>query len=227
MSTDKDHIAAFLARTPPFAGAPEAEIAALAAVCSLHRFAPGARVFAEGDPAEASWLVREGRARILIFAGGTRTLQAESLGPGAMFGLYCRLASRQPYLCTAVADGALAAVRVPDRAFETLARRNLMVARCTAERCAVRMRSLRKLVRFGRESVRARIVATLLSLRARFGDEIPATRHELSTWVGASQETVFRALAGLRAQRIVRTERGRLVILDAKRLLRAGAETSS
>ena len=163
--------------------------------------------------------------RILIFAGGTRTLQAESLGPGELFGLYCRLGSRSPHTCTAVAEGALTAVRIPDRAFEMLSQRSLSVARCTAERCAERMRAIRNLVRFGRESVHARVVATLLSLRARFGDEIPATRHELSTWVGASQETVFRELAVLRAQRLLRTERGRIVILDAKKLLQAGVVT--
>jgi hypothetical protein len=43
--------------------------------------------------------------------------------------------------------------------------------------------------------------------------------------VGASQETVFRGLAVLRAQRILRTERGRVVILDAKKLLRSDTET--
>jgi CRP-like cAMP-binding protein len=226
MSTDKDKIAVFLARTPPFAGEPAADIAALSSVSSLHRFPPGARVFAEGEPAAASWLVREGRVRILIFAGGTRTLQAESLGPGELFGLYCRLGSRLPYPCTALADGPLSAVRLPDKAFEALARRNPSVARCTAEGCAGRMRSMSGLVRFGRQSVGARIAATLLALRTRLGDEIPATRHELSTWVGASQEAVFRALARLRARRIVRTERGRVLILDAKRLSREGADTN-
>lgn len=206
-------------------GAPEADIAALAAACSIHRFASKAQVFSEGDRATAGWLIREGRVRILIFAGGTRTLQAESLGPGELFGLYCRLGSRAPHTCTAVAEGALTAVRIPDRAFEALSHRSLVVARCTAERCAERIRLIRNLVRFGRESVHARVVTTLLSLRARFGDTIPATRHEMATWVGASQETVFRELAVLRAQRILRTERGRVIILDAKKLLRADTET--
>lgn len=193
----------------------------MAAACSLHKFAPKAQVFSEGDRATAGWLIVSGRVRILIFAGGTRTLQAEALGPGELFGLYCRLGSRSPHTCTAVAEGELVAVRIPDRAFEALSHRSLAVSRCTAERCAERIRAIRNLVRFGRESVNDRIVSTLLTLRARFGDEIPATRHELATWVGASQETVFRGLAVLRAKRILRTERGRILILDAKKLLQA------
>lgn len=224
LSTDQAQIAALLAKTPPFSGAPEADIAALAAACSLQRFAHKAVVFSEGDRATAGWLIREGRVKILIFAGGTRTLQAESLGPGEIFGLYCRLGSRSPHTCTAVAEGELVAVRIPDRAFEALAHRSLAVSRCTAERCAERIRAIRTLVRFGRESVHERIVSTLLRMRERHGDVIPATRHELATWVGASQETVFRGLAVLRAKRILRTERGKILILDAKKLLLAREE---
>jgi CRP/FNR family cyclic AMP-dependent transcriptional regulator len=225
LSTDQDKIVTLLTRTPPFTGAAEADIAALAAACSLHRFAPKTVVFSEGDRATAGWLIVSGRVRILIFAGGTRTLQAESLGPGELFGLYCRLGSRSPHTCTAVAEGALTAVRIPDRAFEALTHRSLVVSRCTTERCAERIRMIRNLVRFGRESVHSRVVATLLSLRSRFGDTIPATRHEMATWVGASQETVFRELAVLRGQRILRTERGRIILLDAKKLQRASVES--
>lgn len=226
MSSDQTQIAALLARTPPFTGATEADIKALAAACSLHRFEPKAVVFSEGDRAVAGWLIVEGRVRILIFAGGTRTLQAEALGPGQLFGVYCRLGSRAPHTCTAVAEGELVAVRIPDRAFEALAHRSLAVSRCTAEQCAERIRAIRDLVRFGRESVNDRIVTTLITLRERFGDSIPATRHELATWVGASQETVFRGLAVLRAKKILRTERGRIRILDAKKLLQASGETT-
>lgn len=224
MSSDQSRIAAVLAKTQPFSGAPEADIAALAGACSIHSFAPKAAVFSEGDRATAGWLILEGRVRILIFAGGTRTLQAEALGPGEVFGLYCRLGSRSPHTCTAVAEGELVAIRIPDRAFEALSRRSLAVSRCTAERCAERIRAIRNLVRFGRESVHERIVSTLLSLRERFGEDIPATRHELATWVGASQETVFRGLAVLRDKGILRTERGRIRILDAKKLLLAREE---
>ncbi|MCR4295738.1 MAG: cyclic nucleotide-binding domain-containing protein, partial [Elusimicrobia bacterium] len=129
MSSDQTQIIALLARTPPFTGAAEADIKALAAACSLHRFAPKAVVFSEGDRATAGWLIVEGRVRILIFAGGTRTLQAEALGPGQLFGVYCRLGSRAPHTCTAVAEGELVAIRIPDRAFEALSRRSLAVSR--------------------------------------------------------------------------------------------------
>ena len=86
------------------------------------------------------------------------------------------------------------------------------------------MRVLKRAIGFGRESVSARVVETLLALREQFGDEVPATRHALSIWVGAAQETVFRVLARLRAEGLIRTSRGRVRILDAKALAKRRGE---
>lgn len=49
-------------------------------------------MFSEGYRATAGWLIVSGRTRILIFEGGTHTLQAKSLGPGELFGLHCPIA---------------------------------------------------------------------------------------------------------------------------------------
>jgi CRP/FNR family transcriptional regulator len=83
---------------------------------------------------------------------------------------------------------------------------------------------LKRAIGFGRESVSARVAETLLALHEQFGDEVPATRHALSVWVGAAQETVFRVLARLRAEGIVRTSRGRVRILDVKALAKFAGE---
>ena len=223
MSSDKSRIADFLANIRPFTGAPRCDIEALASVCSISRFKSGEHVFLEGERATSGWVVMEGRVRILNFAAGLRTLQVEKLGPGEMFGLYCRLGGRAVHLCTAVADGELAAVSVPDRAFEFLRKRDLSVARCAVECCAERMRVIKRMIGFGRESVRVRVVETLLSLHQQFGDEIPATRHALSVWVGAAQETVFRVLAKLRAEGLLSTSRGKVRILNVKGLAKLRA----
>jgi CRP/FNR family transcriptional regulator len=225
MTTDKNAIAGLLAKTRPFSAAPRAEIDALAASCSVREFSPGAYVFLEGERAASSWLVCEGRVRILTFSAGTRMLQVERLGPGELFGLYCRLAGSSVHVCTAVADGPLRVVCVPDRPFAALRRRDLPVARCTVECCGTRMRVLKRAIGFVRESVSARVVETLLALREQFGDEVPATRHAMAIWVGAAQETVFRVLARLKADGLVRTSRGHVRILDAKGLAKLCGET--
>jgi CRP-like cAMP-binding protein len=227
MTTDNSSITGLLAKTRPFSAAPAAEIEALASNCSVRDFASGAYVFLEGERATSSWLVWEGRVRILNFAAGVRSLQVERLGPGELFGLYCRLAGSSLHLCTAVADGPLRAVCIPDGPFAALRRRDLSVSRCTVECCATRMRVLKRAIGFGRESVSARVIETLLALREQFGDDVPATRHALSVWIGAAQETVFRVLARLRAEGLVSTSRGRVRILDAKALAKLRGESRS
>lgn len=224
MATLNDSIAGLLAKTRPFSGAPRADIEALAASSSVREFSPGAYVFLEGERASSSWLVWEGRVRILTFSAGARMLQVERLGQGELFGLYCRLGGSSLHLCTAVAEGPLRAVCIPDRPFAALRRRDLAVSRCTVECCAARMRVLKRAICFGRESVSARVVDALLALREQFGDEVPATRHALSVWVGSAQETVFRVLARLRADGLVSTARGRVRILDAKGLAKLRGE---
>lgn len=218
MTADQRSISDLLARTRPFSSAPREDLDALAAGCFVREFAAGSYVFLEGERASSSWLVWEGYVRILTFSSGPRTLQVERLGRGELFGLYCRLAGGSQHLCTAVAETPLRAVCVPDAPFASLRRRDLAVSRCTVEACAARMRVLKRAIGFGRESVSVRVVETLLALREQFGDEVPATRHALSVWVGAAQETVFRVLARLRAEGLVRTSRGRVRILDAKAL---------
>jgi CRP/FNR family transcriptional regulator len=224
MTSKKPSIAGLLVKTRPFMAAPKEEIEALAAACTVRDFSSGAYVFLEGERAASSWLIWEGRVRILNFGRGSRMIQVERLGPGDLFGLYCRLAGGAQHLCTAVAESPLRAVCIPDRHFAALRRRDLSVSRCTVECCAARMRLLKRAIGFGRESVSSRVAETLLALHEQFGDEVPATRHALSVWVGAAQETVFRVLARLRADGIVRTSRGRVRILDAKALARFAGE---
>ena len=224
MTIDKRTIAELLAKTRPFSGAPREELDALAASCFVKEFAAGAYVYLEGERATSGWLVSEGHARILTFGSGPRMLQIERLGPGELFGLYCRLAGSPVHLCSAVAEGPLRAICIPDRPFAALRGRDLAVSRCTVEACAARMQVLKRAIGFGRESVSVRVVETLLALREQFGDEVPATRHAMSIWVGAAQETVFRVLARLRAEGLIRTSRGRVRILDAKALAKRRGE---
>ncbi len=225
MITNTPSLVGFLAKTRPFSGASRADVEALAAVCSEHLFSSGECVFQEGERATSGWLVRDGRVRILDVVSRSRQSQIELLGPGELFGFFCRLGEENStYPCTAVAEGPLAAVRIPDQPFAALRRHNPAAAQCTLECAASRILAMRREINYGRENAGARVARTLLVLHARFGDDIPITRHALSVWVGSAQETVFRVLARLRSKRLVSTGRGRVRILDSKGLEKFGAK---
>jgi CRP-like cAMP-binding protein len=223
MPSEKREIADLLARSAPFSGASATDLRGLAASASLHAFPEGASVFLEGERSPAAWVVSAGRVRILNFISAARTFQLESLGPGQLFGVCCRLGGgADRYLCTAVAETDLRAVRVPDAAFFSAYRRSGEVARAACEVCAGRLRAMRTQAAVGRTSVRRRVARVLLGLRETGGDEVKATRHALAMWVGAAPETVFRALAGMRRRGLVETGRGKILIRDAAGLAREG-----
>lgn len=223
MPNEKREIADLLARSAPFSSASASDLRGLAASASLHAFPAGATVFHEGERSPAAWVVLEGRVRILNFVNTARTFQLERLGPRQLFGICCRAGGGvDRYLCTAVAETDLRAVRVPDAAFHSVYRRSGEVARAACELCAARLRTMRVQVAFGRTSVKRRLARVLLGLRETGGDEVQATRHALAMWVGAAPETVFRALADMRRRGLVRTGRGKVLLLDAAALAREG-----
>ena len=221
MPSDKREIVKILARSAPFYSATASELEALAGASSLRRYAAGASVYLEGERAAAAWVAASGQVRVLGFLTPARTFQLERFGPGQLFGICCRVGGGfDRYLCTAVAEGELTAVRIPDAAFHSVYRRSAAVARATCEICARRLRGMRRLAGGGRRSARQRLAQVLLGLRETGGDEISATRHSLAMWVGAAPETVFRALANMRRKGIVKTGWGTVSVLDAAALAR-------
>jgi len=79
-----------LRRFPTFEAMPDRELDALASKVLRERFAPGAVICREGDPADAIYLVESGQAEVLV--GKERRL----LRPGSPFGKAAML-SRGPY----------------------------------------------------------------------------------------------------------------------------------
>jgi CRP/FNR family transcriptional regulator len=73
-----------------------------------------------------------------------------------------------------------------------------------------------------------RVIRTLIDMAARFGDQIPdgirvhhdLTQEQLAQHVGASRESVNKALSELAARGIIRLEPKSVVILDMNRLRR-------
>lgn len=223
MSNEKREIADLLARSAPFSSASASDLRTLTASASLHRYPAGGHVFLEGERSPAAWVVSTGRVRILNFVSAARTFQLERLGPRQLFGICCRAGGGvDRYLCTAIAETELSAVRIPDAAFHSVYRRSGEMARAACELCSARLRVMRGQVAFGRTSVRRRVARVLLGLRETGGDEVKATRHALAMWVGAAPETVFRALADMRRRGLVKTGRGKVLILDAAALAREG-----
>ena len=68
------------------------------------------------------------------------------------------------------------------------------------------------------ERVEQRLVSVLLMLSAKLGPTIPFTRQEIADMAGTTIETTIRTMSILRDRGIIRSVRGKVIILDEQKL---------
>ncbi|GAI49267.1 unnamed protein product, partial [marine sediment metagenome] len=68
------------------------------------------------------------------------------------------------------------------------------------------------------ERVEQRIAMTLLMLSAKLGHTLPFTRQEIANMAGTTTETAIRVTSQLKERGIIRSVRGKIIILDETKL---------
>ncbi|MDQ1711583.1 MAG: family transcriptional regulator, cyclic receptor protein [Frankiaceae bacterium] len=218
-----------LRAAPLFAGLDDAAWTALRPRLTERRLDRGEHLFAEGDPGDALHVVAEGKVKICRTAHDGRENVIAVLGPGDLLG-ELSIFDAQPRAASAVA--------VTDCAFATLSGHDFAgwLADCPAVALDL-LRALATRLRQTNEAmadlvftdVPGRIAKTLLSLAVKFGEPDGTggvrvahdlTQEELAQLVGASRETVNKALAEFATRGWIRLDGRAVVLLDADRLER-------
>ena len=210
---------------------PPADASALAASGAVRTFERGQALMYQGQEADRILLLRAGRVRVSFNHHGRQVVLAFS-GPGELVG---ELASfdAQPRSATVVALERVEALCVTHDDFHAF-----LGAHPAAALTLLRMMSRRlrdadvKLVEFAAVSTIGRVATRLLELSERFGEEdggtisigLRITQEELAGWVGASLESVGRALQTMRRNHWIATARRQILILDEDALRRAAAD---
>lgn len=217
-----------LARAGLFQGvAPEAA-EALAASLEYSDFGRGEIVFSEGEQGDTLYIVVSGKVKIGRRATDGRENMLSVMGPSDMFG---ELSLFDPGPRTATATV------VTEARLACLAHSSLRP--WISDRPQIAEQLLRVLARRLRRTndaladliftdVPGRVAKQLLALSERFGSPDPdgtrvhhdLTQEELAQLVGASRETVNKALADFASRGWVRVDSRALTILDADRLAR-------
>lgn len=188
----------------------------------------GEQLFAEGEPGDRVYVVRTGKIKLVrSWPDGRENLLAV-LGPGEMFG---ELSLFDPGPRTssarAVSEAELIALGHDDM-LRWLARRP-EVARHLLQALAQRLRRTNvTLADLVFTDVPGRVAKALLALARRFGRPIAdgqlvahdLTQEELAQLVGASRETVNKALADFASRGWLRLEARAVVLHDVERLAR-------
>jgi CRP/FNR family transcriptional regulator, cyclic AMP receptor protein len=197
-----------LGRVPLFAELSEQELAQVVMVAIPRSFPKGVRVFHEGDDSDACYVVRSGDLRVgdffgelAMLDGGSRSASVETLSDAELLALPAGDMRR-----VIAAHGEIAAkliVALTRRLRET----NERVARQSFQTVPSRV-----------AGVLAQLIAEEAIPEDRDGITVRMTQADLAQLAGTSRESVSRFLATLERAGVVMVGRGRVTIVEPRRL---------
>ena len=217
-----------LSRAPLFEALDEDGAAALQSRMTDVALSRGERLFAEGDEGDRLYVVLDGKIKLTRAAPDGRENLLSVVGPGEMFGELSLFDPRpRTASATAITDAHLAAL-AHDKLLIWLTGRPevaLHLLRALAQRLRRANDVMADLVF---TDVPGRVAKQLLDLADRFGQQQPdglhvnhdLTQEELAQLVGASRETVNKALADFVTRGWIQLSARSVVLLDTDRLRR-------
>ncbi|GAB4069551.1 Crp/Fnr family transcriptional regulator [Angustibacter speluncae] len=215
-------------KAPLFAALDDEAAAALLATMARVDLPRGEALFDEGDAGDRLFVITAGKIKLGRTSSDGRENLLAVLGPGEMFG-ELSLFDPGPRTATATAVSDAEVVGLGHADLQAFLSGRPEVARHLLQALARRLRrtndSLADLVF---SDVPGRVAKALLDLSRRFGRQTDAgvlvahdlTQEELAQLVGASRETVNKALADFASRGWLRLEARAVVLLDVDRLVR-------
>ena len=226
-----DHVdEAVIRKAPLFSGLDSSAADALRTSMNLVKLRKGQSLFKEGDDGDHLYVVSSGKVKL-----GTKSVDGREnllmiLGPGDMFGELSLFDSGpRTATATAVTDSKLLALG-QDKVIPWV-REHPEVSLQLLARLASRLRRTNEVVGdLVFSDVPGRVAKALIDLGVKFGDKRTEglfvnhdlTQEELAQLVGASRETVNKALADFAQRGWLRLEARSVMILDYERLLKRG-----
>ena len=217
-------------KAPLFTALDEAAAASLRASMDSVKIAKGSVLFAEGDEGDHLYVIVEGKLKLGTSSGDGRENLLSILGPGEMFGeLSLFDPGPRTSTATAVTDARLLSLG-QEKLIPWLAE-NPQVALQLLARLAQRLRRTNEAVGdLVFSDVPGRVAKALIDLGERFGKQTDEglfvhhdlTQEELAQLVGASRETVNKALADFAGRNWLKLDGRAVLITDFERLSKRG-----
>ena len=213
-------------RAPLFTALDEAAAVSLRASMDAVKIAKGSILFKEGDDGEHLYVIVDGKLKLGTSSGDGRENLLSILGPGEMFGeLSLFDPGPRTSTATAVTDAKLLSLS-HERVIPWL-RENPEVSLQLLTRLSQRLRRTNEAVGdLVFSDVPGRVAKALIDLGDRFGKTTPEgllvnhdlTQEELAQLVGASRETVNKALADFAGRGWLKLDGRSVLIADVDRL---------
>jgi CRP-like cAMP-binding protein len=211
----------FLATIPLFSGLPPEELERFAELTRERSYPKGSVILFQDDPGDSLFVLRDGRVKVVLIGEDGREVILGVLEPGAHFGELA-LIDDQPRSAHVIAmeDAQLLVLRRED--FKRRVEANPTVAWALLTELSRRLR--RADVKIGGLvllDVPGRIARLLLDLADESSSEQiekPLTHQTIAQMIGASRETVSRAMKEFQDAGLIRVERRRISIGDREAL---------
>ena len=226
MTIDEDVVR----KAPLFTALDEAAALSLRANMDSVKIAKGSILFAEGDEGDHLYVIVEGKLKLGTSSGDGRENLLSILGPGEMFGeLSLFDPGPRTSTATAVTDAKLLSLG-QEKLIPWLAV-NPNVSLQLLARLAQRLRRTNEAVGdLVFSDVPGRVAKALIDLGERFGKQTDEglfvhhdlTQEELAQLVGASRETVNKALADFAGRNWLKLDGRAVLITDFERLSKRG-----
>lgn len=215
-----------LRQAPLLASLSDEEATALQRSMVPHAMSRGEVLFREGEPGDRLYIIIRGKIKLGRTSPDGRENLVSVLGPGEMFGeLTVFDPGARSLTATAVSPTELLGLGSED--LSAFLREHPEVARQMLQALARRLRRTTNTVAdLVFSDVPGRVAKAMLDLARRFGRETDGgllvshelTQEELAQLVGASRETVNKALADFVARGWIKLEARAVLILDPERL---------
>jgi len=201
-----------------FSGLNEDELAELAGLAIERSFAFGDFVFWDGDAPDWFYIVAEGKVKVLKHSSLGKEFIIAFFGPGEMFGEVA-VFENKPYPASAQSVDETRVVGIKRQDFLSFLANRPQVALRIINVLGGRLRDAQGRLRdLAGERVEQRLTSVLLMLSAKLGPTLPFTRQEIADMAGTTTETAIRVMSHLKDRGIIRSVRGKVIILDEEKL---------
>lgn len=215
-----------LAALPVFAGLSERDWEKVSDLFSERQYQKDDYIFLEGEAPEALFLVRTGKVKVLRHSTDGKDVVLRVASPGQMLGAVATFdGGGYPGTAQAIEDCTLLLLARNDCL--TLVSRYPVFALAVINDMGNRLRSSAEQIRsLAVERVEQRIARVLLKLGASAGSdlpegrviEMPLTRQDVADMTGTTVETAIRVMSKFRRNDLIRTRRGKVVLVDLEAL---------
>ncbi len=194
------------------------ELGELANLAIERSFMRNEFIFWDGDAPEWFYIVAEGKVKVLKHSSSGREFIIAFFGPGEMFGEVA-VFENKPYPASAQAVVETKVVGIKTDEFLSFLANRPQVALRIISVLGGRLRDAQGRLRdLAGERIEQRLASVLLMLSVKLGLTLPFTRQEIADMAGTTIETAIRVMSHLKDRGIIRSVRGKVIILDEEKL---------